>query len=852
MIHAINGTLSYQYSQHTVLESGLPDNAAWSVVLSGGGCARCAFADETEISVVSYCVFLSCFFVRSYSLGEVDAYGTFSISSFRYPETRLRPFDSRYFRVDLPPWFSSLSIVLESDVDLDARSIAKVPESALPLICLRDGSLPLPQVTNAFVKGLVLGSFSNGSSNELEDIQNEEQCYPMQKNISVKLTNEQIIRGPSYSFTANISVEGCTTSTMWGQYCNQSVDPLSCVRSDSYNLTEQFPDSKLNNKTTENGIFCRNSFDSPCHGNGEIKVFFLDVLGIAEQLIIMAMNVTFSMTQSNNTLNAGGANIVCFARHGAMPSEILHDYSGDISNGPLIVDSPKVGRWYITIIPVNLSKELGETRNAGIQVCYSLEWQVLECPMGKAGLNSILSENGSLQTVIRKETLFESYYIPVSEKVPSDSAAFPLEPLLSNSSYDEGQDNTWTYFLLDIPRGAAGGSIHIQLTSDTKIKHEIYAKSGGLPSLQSWDYYYANRTNNSVGSMFFKLYNSSEEKVDFYILYVREGTWGFGIRHVNTSKSETVMSVSLERCPKRCSSHGQCRNAFDASGLTLYSFCACDRDHGGFDCSVELVSHRGHVQQSVALIASNAAALLPAYQALRQKAFAEWVLFTASGISSGLYHACDVGTWCALSFNVLQFMDFWLSFMAVVSTFIYLTTIDEALKRTIHTVVAILTAMMAITKATRSSNIILVISIGAAGLLIGLLVELSTKFRSFSLRFGFCMNMVDRQQTIMEWLRNFMKTILRRFRWGFVLVGFAALAMAAISWKLETSQSYWIWHSIWHVSIYTSSFFFLCSKVSSLNSENQRPLDGTYELTRQDSMPRGDSEGRERPEVLTI
>lgn len=50
---------------------------------------------------------------------------------------------------------------------------------------------------------------------------------------------------------------------------------------------------------------------------------------------------------------------------------------------------------------------------------------------------------------------------------------------------------------------------------------------------------------------------------------------------------------------------------------------------------------------------------------------------------------------------MFQFMDFWLSFMAVVSTFIYLTTIDEALKRTIHTVVAILTAMMAITKATR-------------------------------------------------------------------------------------------------------------------------------------------------------
>lgn len=40
-------------------------------------------------------------------------------------------------------------------------------------------------------------------------------------------------------------------------------------------------------------------------------------------------------------------------------------------------------------------------------------------------------------------------------------------------------------------------------------------------------------------------------------------------------------------------------------------------------------------------------------------------------------------------------MDFWLSFMAVVSTFVYLSTIDEVTKRAIHTVVAILTALMA-------------------------------------------------------------------------------------------------------------------------------------------------------------
>jgi hypothetical protein len=46
-------------------------------------------------------------------------------------------------------------------------------------------------------------------------------------------------------------------------------------------------------------------------------------------------------------------------------------------------------------------------------------------------------------------------------------------------------------------------------------------------------------------------------------------------------------------------------------------------------------------------------------------------------------------------------MDFWLSFMAVISTFLYLATIDEVLKRAIHTAVAILTALMAVTNATR-------------------------------------------------------------------------------------------------------------------------------------------------------
>ncbi|KAM1140681.1 hypothetical protein ACFX13_041454 [Malus domestica] len=745
---------------------------------------------------LSLFVLFFCLFVHCYSYGELGPYTSFTVSSFSYPPTTIGPSGFRYIRVEMPPWFSSMSIAMISNVELAAGDIEKVPKIKLPLICFRAGSLPLPDVNTSLVDS-VLAPLYNGSYKGIQALQSSEQCYPMQKNFTIKLTNEQISpgvwyfglfngigptrtqskminRSPSYTFSANITVEGCTTLTMWGPDCNQTINPLSCALSNSYSAAD-------------------NSSEA---------------VGVSQELKILAKDVWLNVTFSNNTKN--------------------------------------VGSWYITILPLNVSKELGGSLDTDTKVCYSLQSKLLECPEGKAGANCT-REIYTLQTSLRKgSSYFEYYYLPVSEKVSPDSANFPLDPLSTNSSHGGQPEEAWTYFVMDIPRGAAGGNMHIRLNSDEKVNYEVYARYGGLPSLASWDYFYSNRTSSSDSSMFFNLYNSSEDKVDFYILYVREGTWSFGLKHLNTTsdalKVPTSMSVSLERCPRRCSSHGKCETALDASGLTSYSFCSCDRNHGGFDCSIQLVTPHGHVWQSIFLIASNAAAALPAFWALRQKALAEWVIFTSSGIASGIYHACDVGTWCPLGFGVLQFMDFWLSFMAVVSTFVYLGTFEDDLKRAVHTAVAILTALMAYTKATRPANIILVMVIGSAALLIGWLIELSTKFRSFSFSTGFSLNMIERLQAVRGWLKNLIKTIIKRFRWGFVLAGLVALAIAASSWVLETSESYWIWHSIWHITIYTSSFFFLCSKASpatTVDTENQIPQNGAYELTRQDSFSRG-------------
>ncbi|KAJ0430328.1 hypothetical protein HanHA300_Chr17g0667801 [Helianthus annuus] len=124
---------------------------------------------------------------------EVHAASTesFTLSSFTYGRTVLKPYDWRYIRVDLPTWFSSVTISLESDVDLDKSRIMMADKSSLPMICAREGSPPLPDTHNTSFTGLVLDPISNGSL-AIEGLQFSEKCYPMQKNILIKLTNEQV------------------------------------------------------------------------------------------------------------------------------------------------------------------------------------------------------------------------------------------------------------------------------------------------------------------------------------------------------------------------------------------------------------------------------------------------------------------------------------------------------------------------------------------------------------------------------------------------------------------------------------------------------------------------------------
>ncbi|KAJ1295396.1 hypothetical protein BS78_01G220600 [Paspalum vaginatum] len=808
------------------------------------------------------------------------------LASYGQGKLWLKPYDWTYLRVELPPSFSSVTMDFASDIDIQREHLKGIPRSELAIICLKNSNPPIPDTSDSYLDSLLsnfLPAGSFGNSNVINQ-SNLVQCIPFQKNTTIVLTNDEISpgiwyigyfhglgpartqskmisRGKARLVSTHITVRGCPTSAFWGPYCNQTVDMVGCSQpsiDNSRNLLDpnierrnnlytrqhnrrinilsqqnHLVESEVGSNATalvrmENSITCSISNNSLCVRQGDMKFYFLDVVSLALQFEITAAN-----------FGVLGPSLICYLRYNAFPQRDLHDYSGDISHDPLVVKSPNIGRWYIAIETVNKT-EMNVTSSTPVldTTCFSLKWQLTECLNGKTGTNCSWEAYGLQRVPKRSSSVpFESYYVPTDERASLEDSHFYLEQFLSNSSHEHF---AWTYFLLDVPQGSAGALIRVQLKSDKELNYELYSKYGGLPSNDTWDYY-ASRTSSSNGSVFFSLQNSTNSDMDLSIFYAKEGTWCFGLKHPSEmANSQTYMSVSLQGCHRNCNQKGVCHSSVDESGLTFYSFCTCDRDHGGFDCSDELVSPNGHIWQSVFLIASNAAAILPSFWALRQKAFAEWIIYTSSGISSALYHSCDVGTWCILSFRVLQFLDFWLSFMAVVGTFIYMATIDEASKRAMHTAVFILTALLAATGATRSSNIGIVIAIGSLGLLMGWLLEFSTarRFICWPSRINF--NIPQSWPNIRTLFRTTLEMLNKRFRWIFLVLGCMTLAFAGTSWKLESNSNYWIWHSMWHITIYSSSFFFLCSM--RVNTRNRSP-ESNYELTRQDSLPR--SEPRE-------
>lgn len=193
----------------------------------------------------------------------------------------------------------------------------------------------------------------------------------------------QITRGPAYSFSANISVAACTNSMMSGKFCNSTVYPLSCTTSDVYDTLK----ATIKKPIMENTMNCKSKIETFCVQEGLPNFYSLDISNVVEEVTIMVANVRLNITSSSNASGASDVNLLGFARHGAIPADSVFDYSSNLNKAPMVIRSPRIGRLYISILPVNLTKKFGGTQDGNVKVCYSMESQVLQCPLGKAGPN---------------------------------------------------------------------------------------------------------------------------------------------------------------------------------------------------------------------------------------------------------------------------------------------------------------------------------------------------------------------------------------------------------------------------------------------------------------------------------
>lgn len=167
----------------------------------------------------------------------------------------------------------------------------------------------------------------------------------------------------------------------------------------------------------ENTVMCRSNFGTVCDQEGVQKLYSLDIMNMVEKITIIATNVTFQVTPTSSDFGANDVNLMCFARHGALPSVSLHDYSYNLNKGPLVINSPLIGRWYISIIPVNLTKNSGEAQNSDVSVCYSMESQVLECPSGKAGPNCTMESYALQVGLFTKCSSNSIFFFPITKNI---------------------------------------------------------------------------------------------------------------------------------------------------------------------------------------------------------------------------------------------------------------------------------------------------------------------------------------------------------------------------------------------------------------------------------------------------
>lgn len=168
--------------------------------------------------------------------------------------------------------------------------------------------------------------------------------------------------------------------------------------------------------TDGKSVLCNDSVEAQCLGYGDMRFYSLDVVDPTSRFEIVVEQVKpVGTAPVNSSVNGARILLLGYARYNAMPNKEIYDFSSVISDTPLVVQLPEIGRWYLGVRVVNRTEVNGDIREAyfNTSLCFSVRWKVQVCPPGKAGPSCA----GLLQSLQVRFFLFIWFTDPRQEKM---------------------------------------------------------------------------------------------------------------------------------------------------------------------------------------------------------------------------------------------------------------------------------------------------------------------------------------------------------------------------------------------------------------------------------------------------
>ncbi|OQR97458.1 hypothetical protein THRCLA_06940 [Thraustotheca clavata] len=511
--------------------------------------------------------------------------------------------------------------------------------------------------------------------------------------------------GPSHNVWYHLKVEftKCTHPNVIGNDCEYLAWPLAIFSTESIEMIQNQP--QLSNQPfIAEGCFDQDEFYA-------IYTF---------TTLVDHFNAKFLVTVSRPSLAQSGLywalykNRANFIDSSTVP--FYHGY-GDVANktSSLNLNTLPAGLWYL-VIYYNAPDATSCSMFQGTS--YKLSYELHQCTTDISSMNDCKVNQTTLDQIIinpmKNASAIDRSYL----------SSYPYIPVASSSlTYGIG-------YSLFVDRNMAGSRVIFNFIVPNTLDLTKVSIVLNCPSQKPITFiaFNATKINGLPFSIAFDLIsngNTLQDAINQTNLLTLTwphfqppsiGNWYITIQTTIQASWKHAFVAEMMACPPNmCGAFGTCLVKKSIQGM-IYGDCLCAYGHAGAICN-EVIAVQ-EIWHGWLLIFSNLAIAPPIAASLCRELYAEAIFFSALGIFSSAYHACDLNWYCALPFSFLMELDFALSYNSILLCLFYLSGVGHRSKIIAQAIGVIVLIILMLENPTSPGNMLIIIIIGGGQLLL--------------------------------------------------------------------------------------------------------------------------------------